>query len=78
MNTITIAIIVCALLLADDDEKLQYEKQPKAIQTPQCEKVELNRSENAWVRCSIQDKDLCGNAKEIKVIYRYNLFTVKI
>ena len=26
MNTIAIAIIVCALLLADDDEKLQYDR----------------------------------------------------
>ena len=45
-------------------------KQPKAIQTPQCEQVKLNRSENAW--------DLSGNTNEMKVIYRYNLFTVKI
>ena len=47
-------------------------KQPKVIQMPQFEKVELKRSENAWVRPSDQDKDLSATAKEMKVI-TYNL-----
>ena len=55
---------------------LMGEKQPKIIQVPQFEKVELNRLENVCVRPSVQDEDSSGNAKEMKVTS--NLITVEI
>ena len=49
-------------------------KQPKFLQFPQFEKVELKRSENAWVRPSDQDKNLSKKKREIKVSHQTNYF----
>ena len=42
-------------------------KQPKVLHIPQFEKVELKRSENAWVKPSDQDKNLPKEEQEMKV-----------
>ena len=40
---------------------------PKVIQLPQFEKLELKKSENAWVRPSEASKDLSENDKAMDV-----------